>query len=87
MVQLERVRTSVLDIAYERCGPPDAFPVVLVHGFPYDPRCFDDVVPIVTAAGFGTVVPYLRGYGGTRFLSQDTMRSGEQSAVGYDLLE
>ena len=87
MTQMERVRTSVLDIAYEHAGPLDAYPVVLMHGFPYDPRAFDEVVPIINAAGFRTIVPYLRGYGGTRFLSPDTMRSGQQAAVGHDLLE
>ena len=87
MAQLERVRTSVLDIAYEHAGPADAFPIVLMHGFPYDPRAFDEVIPVINAAGFRTIVPYLRGYGGTQFLSPDTMRSGEQAAVGHDLLE
>ena len=87
MAQLERVRTSTLDVAYEQSGPPDSMPVVLLHGFPYDPRCFDEVVPIVNTAGCRTIVPYLRGYGATRFLSDDTMRSGEQAALGRDLLE
>jgi len=87
MAQLERVRTSVLDIAYEHAGPRDAYPVVLVHGFPYDPRAFDDVALILNAAGFRTIVPYVRGYGGTQFLSPETMRSGEQAALGHDLME
>ncbi len=87
MAQLEHVRTSVLDIAYEHAGPADAFPVVLMHGFPYDPRAFDEVIPVINAAGFRTIVPYLRGYGGTQFLSPDTMRSGQQAAIGHDLLE
>ena len=69
MAQLERIRTSVLDIAYEHAGPLNAYPVVLVHGFPYDPRAFDDVVPLINAAGFRTIVPYLRGYGGDDQLS------------------
>jgi hypothetical protein len=86
MTQLARVRTSVLDIAYEHSGTPEAMPVVLLHGYPYDPRAFDGVVPIVTAAGFRAIVPYLRGYGPTRFLSSDTPRSGEQAALGQDLL-
>ena len=81
MAQLEHVQTSVLDICYEHAGPVDAHPVVLLHGFPYDPRAFDDDVPLIAAAGFRTVVPYLRGYGGTRFLSPQTMRSGEQAAL------
>jgi pimeloyl-ACP methyl ester carboxylesterase len=87
MAQLERARTSVLDIAYEHGGPPAGYPVVLMHGFPYDPRAFDDVARIVNAAGFRTIVPYLRGYGATRFLSGDTMRSGQQAALGHDLIE
>ena len=87
MAKLERIRTSCLEIAYEDSGSPDSPPVVLLHGFPYDPRCFDEVVPIVTAAGLRAIVPYLRGYGGTRFLSPDTMRSGQQAAVGHDLRE
>jgi pimeloyl-ACP methyl ester carboxylesterase len=77
----------VLDVACEQSGPPDGLPVVLLHGFPYDPRSFDRVVSIVNAAGFRTLVPYLRGYGGTTFLSPDTLRSGEQAALGQDLLE
>ena len=87
MPLLEHVRTSVLDIAYEHGGPPDGYPVVLMHGFPYDPRAFDDVALILNGAGFRTIVPYLRGYGGTRFLFADAMRSGEQAALGHDLLE
>lgn len=87
MAQLEHIRTSVLEIACEQAGPVDAVPVVLLHGFPYDPRAFDDVASIVNATGLRTIVPYLRGYGGTRFLSADTMRSGEQAAIGCDLLE
>jgi pimeloyl-ACP methyl ester carboxylesterase len=87
MAQLKRVRTSCLEVAYEESGAPGALPVVLLHGFPYDPRCFDEVVPLITAEGFSTIVPYLRGYGGTRFLSAETMRSGQQGAVACDLLE
>lgn len=87
MAQLARVPTSVLDIAYELGGSPNASPVVLLHGYPYDPRAFDEVVAIVNAAGFRTIVPYLRGYGPTRFLSCDTPRSGEQAALGQVLLD
>jgi pimeloyl-ACP methyl ester carboxylesterase len=81
VTQLARIRTSVLDLAYAQGGATDALPAVLLHGFPYDPRAFDDVVPIVNAAGFRTIVPYLRGYGPTRFLSSNTPRSGEQAAL------
>jgi pimeloyl-ACP methyl ester carboxylesterase len=82
-----RIKTSVLDVAYEQGGRADSLPVLLLHGFPYDPRGFDEVAAIVNAAGFRTIVPYLRGYGGTRFLSGETLRSGEQAALGQDLLE
>jgi pimeloyl-ACP methyl ester carboxylesterase len=85
--QTARVKTSVLEIACEQSGPADALPVLLLHGFPYDVRSFDDVVAVINAAGFRTIVPYLRGYGGTRFLSAQTPRSGEQAALGQDLKE
>jgi pimeloyl-ACP methyl ester carboxylesterase len=81
------VRTDVLNIAYEDSGPADALPAILLHGFPYDPRCYDAVAPLVAAAGFRAVVPYLRGYGPTRFLSKDTPRSGQQAALAQDLLQ
>lgn len=87
MAELSHVRTSVLDIGYEQSGPADGPVVVLLHGYPFDARAFDGVVPIVNAAGCHTIVPYLRGYGATRFLSPDTPRSGEQAALGQDLLE
>jgi pimeloyl-ACP methyl ester carboxylesterase len=84
---LKRIRTSALEIAYEESGPGDGMPVFLLHGFPYDPRTYDDVVPPLVAAGCRTIVPYLRGYGATRFLAADTWRSGQQAALGNDLLE
>jgi pimeloyl-ACP methyl ester carboxylesterase len=83
--EIKHVRTSVLDIAFEEFGPADGAPVILMHGFPYDPRAYDGVVPLLT--GCRVVAPYLRGYGPTRFLSSDTMRSGEQAALGNDLKE
>jgi pimeloyl-ACP methyl ester carboxylesterase len=87
VAQSARMRTPVLDVAYETSGPADGLPVLLLHGFPYDVRSFDRVVALVNAAGFRTIVPWLRGYGGTQFLSADTLRSGEQAALGQDLLE
>jgi pimeloyl-ACP methyl ester carboxylesterase len=84
---LKRVRTKVLEIAYEESGPADGIPVLLVHGWPYDPRTYDDVVPQLVAAGCRTIVPYLRGFGPTRFLSAETPRSGQQAALGHDLKE
>jgi pimeloyl-ACP methyl ester carboxylesterase len=81
------VRTDVLEIAYQEHGPQDGAPVILLHGFPYDVHAFDEVAPPLAAAGCRVLVPYLRGYGPTRFLSAATPRSGEQAALGHDLLQ
>ena len=85
MPSIKHVRTSALDIAYEESGPASGVPVILLHGFPYAPRAFDGVVPLLPDCR--VIVPYLRGYGPTRFLRHDTMRSGEQAALGNDLKE
>jgi len=79
------IRTPTLDVAYEETGNPHRIPVVLLHGWPYDPRCYDEVVPALAAAGYRVIVPYLRGFGATRFLSAATPRSGQQAALGNDL--
>jgi pimeloyl-ACP methyl ester carboxylesterase len=86
-MQTHQVRTDLLDLAYEEHGPEHGPPVVLLQGFPYDPRCFDEVAPPLAAGGCRVLVPYLRGYGSTRFLSAETPRSGEQAALGHDLLQ
>jgi pimeloyl-ACP methyl ester carboxylesterase len=86
-VSLEYVRTQTLDVAYEASGPAGAEPVILLHGFPYDPRAYDEVVPALTTAGFRSLVPYLRGYGPTRFRMPETPRSGQQGALGKDVLD
>jgi pimeloyl-ACP methyl ester carboxylesterase len=83
----KRVRTDVLEMAYEEHGPDDGAPVILLHGFPYDARTFDEVAPALAADGCRVLVPWLRGYGPTRFLSAATPRSGEQAALGHDLLQ
>jgi pimeloyl-ACP methyl ester carboxylesterase len=87
LTALRHVRTPSLDIAYEESGAADGTPVILLHGWPYDPRCYDAVVPLLTQAGCRVIVPYLRGFGATRFLSADTPRSGQQAALGNDLRE
>ncbi|MDP2330205.1 MAG: alpha/beta hydrolase [Reyranella sp.] len=86
-MQSRTIRTDVLDVAYEEHGPSGGPVVVLLHGFPYDVRCFDEVAPALAAAGCRVLVPYLRGYGPTRFLSPSPPRSGEQAALGHDLLQ
>jgi pimeloyl-ACP methyl ester carboxylesterase len=85
--QLRHIRTARLDVAYEESGPRGGASVVLLHGWPYDPRCYDGVVPLLVAAECRVLVPYLRGFGPTRFLSAETPRSGQQAALGHDLLE
>jgi pimeloyl-ACP methyl ester carboxylesterase len=83
----KHIRTTTLDVAYEESGSADGAPVFLMHGWPYDPRCYDAVVPLLAGSGCRVIVPYLRGFGATRFLSGDTPRSGQQAALGNDLRE
>ncbi len=82
----EHVTAGALEVAYEESGDPDGTPVVLLHGFPYDVHAYEAVAPTLAARGCRVVVPYLRGYGPTRFLSSDTLRSGQQAALAHDLL-
>ncbi len=84
---IKHVRTATLDVAYEESGAADGTPVILLHGWPYDPRDYDRVVPPLVAAGCRVIVPYLRGFGATRFLAPETPRSGQQAALGNDLRE
>ncbi|NDL63333.1 alpha/beta fold hydrolase [Acerihabitans arboris] len=81
------VRTPMLDLAYEEHGPEDGAAVILLHGFPYDPRAYDNVAPPLAARGYRVLVPYLRGYGPTRFVDAGVMRSGQQAALAQDLLD
>ena len=81
------VTTPVLEIAYEESGNPDGPPVILLHGFPYDVRAYDGVVARLAETGARVVVPWLRGYGPTRFRSEETLRSGQQGALAADLLD
>ncbi len=84
---VKTIRTPTLDIAYEEHGPEAGQAVILLHGFPYSPRGYDDVAPPLAARGYRVLIPYLRGYGPTRFLSETTMRSGQQGALAQDLLD
>lgn len=84
---LLHAQTSMLDIAYEARGPADGEPVILLHGFPYDPRAYDAIAPVLAGRGCRVLVPYLRGYGPTRFINAQVMRSGQQAALAKDLLE
>ncbi len=84
---MRTARTSVLDIAYEENGPADGRPVVLMHGYPDDIHAYDGVAPPLAGAGYRVIVPYLRGYGPTRFRNPSTPRSGQRAALGHDLLD
>jgi pimeloyl-ACP methyl ester carboxylesterase len=86
MQALHHIRAGVLDVAYFEAGPADGPPVFLMHGFPYDIHTYERVAPILAKAGCRVIVPYLRGFGPTRFLDAATPRSGEQAALGADLL-
>jgi|ERR1700747_1277660 pimeloyl-ACP methyl ester carboxylesterase len=79
------VFVDTLEIGYEESGPANSNPIILLHGFPDDARAWDGVVGPLVAEGFRTIVPYLRGFGPTRFLNTDTMRSGQQAALAHDL--
>lgn len=86
-VRIQHVLTPALNLAYEEHGPITGEPVILLHGFPYSPRAYDEIAPLLAANGYRVTVPYLRGYGPTRFNSPGTMRSGQQAALAQDLLD
>jgi pimeloyl-ACP methyl ester carboxylesterase len=83
---MKTIVAGVLDIAYYESGRVDGAPVILLHGFPYDAHAYDAVAAKLAAAGRRCIVPFLRGYGATRFLDPETPRSGEQAALAADLL-
>lgn len=83
---LRRINAGVLDVALHELGPADGTPVFLMHGFPYAIDAYTEVSPLLAAQGCRVIVPCLRGFGATRFLSDATLRSGEQAALGADLL-
>jgi pimeloyl-ACP methyl ester carboxylesterase len=83
---LKQVDAGLLNIGYAEAGPADGPPVILLHGWPYDIYSFVDVAPLLASAGCRVIVPYVRGYGTTRFLSSDTVRNGQQSVVALDVI-
>ena len=83
---LKQINAGLLDVGYAEDGPADGPPVVLLHGWPYDIHSYVDVAPLLASKGYRVIVPYLRGYGATRFLSNDTFRNGQQSAVALDIV-
>ncbi len=83
---LKQIDAGVLNVGYAEVGPPNGRPVILLHGWPYDIHSYVDVAPLLASAGYRVIVPYLRGYGTTRFLSDKTFRNGQQSALAIDVI-
>jgi pimeloyl-ACP methyl ester carboxylesterase len=83
---IRQIDAGVLNIGYAEAGPPDGPAVILLHGWPYDIHTYVDVAPLLASAGYRAIVPYLRGYGTTRFLSSETARNGQQSVVAVDII-
>src|SRR6185503_1755143 len=77
---------GVLNVGYAEAGPANGPPVILLHGWPYDIYSFVDVAPVLASAGYRVIVPYARGYGATRFLSSETFRNGQPSALAVDVI-
>ena len=87
MSDIKQIDAGVLNVGYVDEGPADGPAVLLLHGWPYDIHSFDEVVPLLTDAGCRVIVPYLRGYGTTRFRSDGTVRNGQQAAVARDAVD
>src|SRR5436190_21088219 len=83
---LKQIDAGLLNVGYAEAGPANGPPVILLHGWPYDIYAFVDVAPLLAAAGHRVIVPYLRGYGSTRFLSDATMRNGQPAAIAADIV-
>lgn len=83
---LKQVDAGVLNVGYVEDGPADGPPVILLHGWPYDIYSYVDVAPILAARGYRVLIPYLRGYGSTRFRSADAARNGQQAALAQDVV-
>jgi hypothetical protein len=86
LAALRTIQADAVEIAYEESGRTDGIPVVLLHGFPDDPRSWDGLIGPLSDAGCRTIVPYLRGFGATRFRRTETLRSGQQAALAHDLV-
>ena len=87
LTSVKFIQTPVLNIGYGDYGDASGFPIILLHGFPYDVRSWDGVVPLLIEAGYRVLVPYLRGYGPTSFRDPDAPRMAEQAAIGQDLVD
>ena len=84
---LKRIDAGLLNVSYAEAGPANGTAAILLHGWPYDIHSFVDVAPLLASKGYRVIIPYLRGYGATRFLSNETIRNGQQSALAVDIIE
>jgi pimeloyl-ACP methyl ester carboxylesterase len=84
---LKQINAGVLSVAYAEAGPADGPPTILLHGWPYDIHSFVDVAPLLASAGYRVLIPYLRGYGATRFLSGESFRNSQPSALAVDVID
>jgi pimeloyl-ACP methyl ester carboxylesterase len=83
---IKQIQAGVLDVGYAEAGPVNGPAVILLHGWPYDIHCYFDAAPLLVAAGYRVIVPYLRGHGATRFISSETLRNGQQAALAVDVI-
>ena len=83
---LKQIDAGLLNVGYAEAGPADGRVVILLHGWPYDIYSYVDVAPLLASAGYRVIIPYLRGYGTTRFLASETVRNGQQSVIAVDII-
>jgi pimeloyl-ACP methyl ester carboxylesterase len=83
---LKQIDAGLLNVGYAEAGPPDGLPVILLHGWPYDIHSYVEVAPLLASAGYRVIIPHLRGYGTTRFLSSESFRNGQQAVIALDTI-
>jgi pimeloyl-ACP methyl ester carboxylesterase len=84
---IRQINAGLLNVGYAETGPSNGSPVILLHGWPYDIHSYDDVAPLLSSSGYRVIMPYLRGYGTTQFLSGETFRNGQPSALALDVID
>lgn len=84
---IKQINAGLLNVGYAEAGPSNGPPVILLHGWPYDIHSFDEVAPMLASSGYRVIIPYLRGYGTTQFLSAETFRNGQPSALATDVID
>src|SRR4029077_13910861 len=84
---IRQINAGLLNVGYAETGPSNGSPVILLHGWPYDIHSYDDVAPLLSSSGYRVIIPYLRGYGTTQFLSGEAFRNGQPSALALDVID